>query len=94
MDIDLWFGLSYANYQVLHRSILQSMPEDWQERFVAMLEELAEAAWDIPQASYRVMAVDESGKFIQDPVPHYNRGRTKLTLRGRQPSSPYAGLSG
>lgn len=43
-----WFGLSYCNYLVLHRTILQSMPDEWQERFVACLHELGEAARDLP----------------------------------------------
>lgn len=38
-DIHLYFGLSYANYLVLHRTLLQSMPLEWQHRFVAMLQE-------------------------------------------------------
>lgn len=40
VDIHLWFGLTYSNYLVLHRSILQSAPEEWQHRFTALLDEL------------------------------------------------------
>lgn len=81
-DIHTWFGLTYANYLCLPRSILQSMPDEWQRRFVVCLEELRTAAWDVPQHySYRVMAIDENGKFAKDPVPHYNRGRTRVLLR-------------
>ncbi|EFC79182.1 hypothetical protein FrEUN1fDRAFT_7713, partial [Parafrankia sp. EUN1f] len=32
--IHTWFGLSYSNYLVLPRSLLQSMPDRWQEPFV------------------------------------------------------------
>lgn len=35
-----FFGLSYANYLVVPRAVLQSMPLEWQERFVACLREL------------------------------------------------------
>ncbi len=35
-----FFGLSYSNYLVLHRSLLQSMPDDWQVRFVDCINEL------------------------------------------------------
>jgi hypothetical protein len=49
------FGLSYANYLVLPRTLLQSMPEAWQARFVAMLGELAEAFDHVEQAQcYKV----------------------------------------
>ncbi|MFF9118328.1 hypothetical protein ACF09Y_22460 [Streptomyces massasporeus] len=44
-----WFSLSYCNYQVLHRTLMQSMPIDWQERMVACLEELAAAYQHVEQ---------------------------------------------
>lgn len=44
------FGLSYANYLTLPRTLLQSMPIGWQERFVACLDELATAFRHVPQA--------------------------------------------
>lgn len=85
--IHVWFELTYANYLVLPRSILQSMPGDWQKRFVACLTELQEAARDVPQAEqYRVHVTDARGRFVSDPVPHYNRGRTRVPLRTLPPS--------
>jgi len=82
MDIHTFFGLTYANYLVLHRSILQSMPLDWQERFVVMLQEVERASADIETPySYSVQARSADGKFTEDPVPHYNRGRTRLPIR-------------
>lgn len=77
--IHTWFNLTYANYLVLPRAILQSMPEDWQRRFVRCLEDLerqyGELEW--PHA-YRVNAVDSRGKYVKDPIPHYDRGRTRV----------------
>lgn len=82
MDVHTWFGLSYANFLVLPRIVLQSMPEDWQERFVALVEE-AEHTFACPAPyAYRVSAVDEHGRFVKDPTPHYNRGRARLFPRG------------
>jgi hypothetical protein len=40
-----YFELSYANYLVVHRTLMQSMPPEWQERIVACLREL-DAAFD------------------------------------------------
>lgn len=78
--IHLWFNLTYANYLCLPRSVLQSMPQEWQARFCEMLGELDDAFGHLEWPSYRVSAVDKSnGQFISDPIPHYNRGRTKLT---------------
>ncbi len=58
-DVHTWFGLSYSNYQVLHRTLLQSMPDEWQHRFVTCLEELRGAFRHVEQApGYEVNAVE------------------------------------
>lgn len=78
-DIHGWFGLTYANYLTLPRAVLQSMPGEWQERFVAMLHELDESYGHLDWPySYRVSAIDVNGRFVKDPIPHYNRGRTYI----------------
>lgn len=71
-----WFGLSYASYLVVNRSLLQSMPDEWQRRFVACLEELNAHFAGVPEPLYTVNARDDSGRFIKDPIPNYDRGRT------------------
>lgn len=54
------FGLSYANYLVIPRTLLQSMPQEWQVKFVALLDEMDEAFQHVPQAEcYKVEAVTE-----------------------------------
>jgi len=124
-----YFGLTYSNYLVAPRTVLQSMPLDWQERFVALLNEIDEVFPDLPSPTYdvRVLArelellyeypdcgeCDGSGLgaddedeecsacdgtgteeneaaaemryetpeevgFKADPIPGYNRGRTRL----------------
>ena len=55
-----WFSLSYSNYLVLPRTLLQSMPIEWQERMVACLTELQDAFEHLPQPeAYRVEAATE-----------------------------------
>lgn len=83
MDIHTWFNLTYSNYMVLHRTLLQSMPEEWQHKFVALVRELNSAFDHIERAdSYRVTPVDPiTGRFAKEPVPHYNRGRTHIEPR-------------
>jgi hypothetical protein len=84
-SIHMWFNLTYANYLVLNRSVLQSMPDEWQSRFVACLEELLDTVhrsdvdFEFP-SSYAVMPRGDDGRFFKDPVPHYNRGRTRIPL--------------
>ena len=127
-DVHTYFGLSYANYLVLPRTLLQSMSEAWQHQFVGLVNELHDAFEHVKQApTYQVLAGrtiqldemteselhaagisvegdDEDGPgsetryhrqsdgaeltgndygFVpgQDPVPHYNRGRTRIAPR-------------
>ncbi len=76
-DIHEWFGLSYSSYLVLPRSILQSMPDEWQKQFVALLDE-AESLYGGYNMQYTVMARDNSGRFVKDPLRDYQRGRRKI----------------
>ncbi len=51
------FGLTYANYLVLHRTLMQSMPVGWQRRMVACLDELRAAFGHLAQPeAFRVEA--------------------------------------
>lgn len=124
--VHTWFGLSYSNYQVLPRTLMQSMPVQWQERMVACLEELHAAFAHIEQPdTYQVQPARECEygdlseadmKHLKvtadwdqdepwpdryydadgnergpddrllvpsgdDPIPHYNRGRTYIEPR-------------
>lgn len=79
--IHTWFSLTYANYLILPRSVLQSMPDKWQKKFVELLEECSESFGYLDWPRYSCYARGNDGKFIQDPIPHYNRGRTKLEAK-------------
>lgn len=77
-----YFGLTYANYLVLHRSFLQSMPDEWQTQFVRMLRQLDDAFQHVDKPDmFRVHATTWAGRYAKDPVPHYNRGRTFIEPR-------------
>lgn len=89
-DIHGWFGLTYASYLVVPRSVLQSMPADWQDRFVHLLGELDDTRWNekLPSnASYRVELRSyihkSSGKTtwggkVTDPLGDYRRGARNI----------------
>lgn len=47
--IHTWFGLTYSNHQVLPRTLMQSMPVEWQTRMVACMEELRAAFEHVDQ---------------------------------------------
>lgn len=71
-----FFNLSYASYLVLPRSMLQSMPKDWQAKFVMMLEEIRDMFGDYPEdGTYKVRLRDEQGRCMVDPLADYERGR-------------------
>jgi hypothetical protein len=71
--VHAWFELSRASYAVLPRVILQSMPLEWQEKFVALMDEVDE----IPEMScpkdgnYIVLVRGKDGRFCRDGLPSY-----------------------
>jgi len=78
-----WFELSYCSYLVMPRSVLQSMPVEWQRQLVELLEAVPETLEvdDMPQ--YKCIAVDERGKFVRDPFRAYERGRRRIPAKGK-----------
>jgi hypothetical protein len=77
-----WFELSYANYLTIPRTALQSMPVNWQERFVKCLEELDEKLdWRPETGRYFVTLRDDQGRYQHDPLCDYQRGRRKMELK-------------
>lgn len=58
--VHTWFSLSYANFLVWHRAHMQSMPLEWQERFVDLAEEMEAAYPDHAAVDYEVATVDRN----------------------------------
>jgi hypothetical protein len=74
-----WFELSYAQYLTVPRSVLQSMPKEWQDRFVKCLEELDEKIdWRPQEGCYWVKLKDDKGRYMRDPLMDYERGRRRV----------------
>lgn len=77
-----YFGLTYCSYIVLPRTVLQSMPEDWQDKFISLMEEMdGRTGWrqQLP-GEYNVTMRTDDGKFSIDPFLDYERGRRKIPL--------------
>lgn len=71
-----WFELTYAQYLTIPRSVLQSMSNLWQEKFVSLLEELDETIdWRPNGGRYWVRLKDITGRFVEDGFMDYERGR-------------------
>lgn len=66
------FGLTYASYLVYPRAILEAMPYAWQEKLIALLDELHETFEGYePPGGYSVHAKDERHRFTRDPLRDY-----------------------
>ena len=87
--IHCWFELSYAEYLTIPRSVLQSMPVEWQGRFVRCLEELDETIdWRPSEGCYWVRLKDSRGRFVHDLLMDYERGRRKIPHCTLTPAAP------
>ena len=81
-----WFELTYAQYLTIPRSVLQSMPRKWQEKFTELLYQLdAEMDWRPKDGQYWVQLRDDKGRYLKlsayDPFMDYERGRRVIKNR-------------
>lgn len=83
-DVHGWFGLTYANYQVLHRSLMQDMPPEWQHAFVALLEELR-AAYPSAPGDFMVKMRGDGGRFVTDRLANYRYPDTAALEAAKNP---------
>lgn len=84
------FGLTYASYLVMHRSLLQRMPVEWQRKFVQLCDEYWQV-WDCMKADldFVVQVRDERGRFVEDPLRNYRHTPSDLIEAVRRnPQSP------
>ena len=85
--VHAFFGLSYSSYLVLPRTVLQSMPINWQAKFVQMFEDIRKTI-DISKVDiggeYLVKLRDsDTGRLVKDDLANYERGRRRLPLRAK-----------
>jgi len=84
-----WFELSYAQYLTLPRSIMQAMPNLWQEKIVALLEELDRTfAWrpnegkqyrvTLHEVDYDAEGEEYWGERVDDPLANYRYAETEI----------------
>lgn len=77
--IHLYFELTYSSYLVLERTLLQSLPHDWQDRFVALMREAEELTMWLPERHYQVNEVARGGgRFVRRTLPAYRHGPRSL----------------
>ena len=77
-----WFELTYAQYLTIPRSVLQSMPIDWQKKLRDLLNELdATIDWRPLEGRYWVTLKDGRGRYAHDPLMDYERGRRRIPCK-------------
>lgn len=78
-----WFELSYAQYLTIPRTVLQSMPTEWQRNFVDLLKKLdGTINWRPDGKTYWVQLKDnETGEYCHDELADYQRGRRILPYK-------------
>jgi len=74
-EINRWFGLTYASWLTIPRVLLQDMPDEWQAKFVALLEEYENSYPNQPATGTRVQLTDLNNKLIKTPewILNYRR---------------------
>ena len=84
-DLSCHFGLSYANYLTIPRSILEAMPDHWQGKLSVLLSELDERVaankieWPVGGEQIEVRLRTKEGRYTDDPYSQY-RHRTDINL--------------
>jgi hypothetical protein len=74
-----WFGLTYCSYMVLPRTMLQSMPDSWQDKFIKLINEMDDRLGHYNKVySYTVLSKNSDNKFMHDDLRDYERGRRLL----------------
>lgn len=87
-----WFGLTYGNYLVVPRTLLEQMPMDWQNEMVSLLDKADAFFSDVPDYEYKVTAIDPKTKrYTKDPLAEY---RHPMSLTPREQEGLRDGTAG
>lgn len=73
-----WFGLSYAGWLTLPRVLMHEMPDEWQEKMSALLEEWDET-WDTENTPSPFVSARVGNRFTRWPswVTNYRHPNQK-----------------
>lgn len=66
VDLQSWFGLSYASWLTMPRVLMEAMPGDWQSRIAPLLWEYSEA-WDTGRLAAPYVLARNGNKFTAWP---------------------------
>ena len=85
-DVHDSFGLTYASYLAVPRSLLQEMPAEWQHEFTRLMDAFNDA-FPGHDAEYAVFLRGERSRFERDPLRNYRHpdGRAIEAARADRP---------
>ena len=70
-----WFGLSYSNFLTIPRLVLESMPFEWQEKMVELLEKMDNTFdWRPKEGNYWVSRKNDKGEYCSLDLGDYRHG--------------------
>ena len=79
------FGLTYASFLVWPRVLMQEMPLEWQQRFVALAKEFNNTFEGYePANGYIVMGRDQQHRFASPILPNYRHPQAGQIERYRR----------
>lgn len=75
-----WFGLSYAGWLTIPRCLMHEMPDEWQDKMAALLEEYDKTFPNQPDVSTSVSFKDRNGRFTKGPEWLHQYRRPRLDM--------------
>ncbi len=76
--LPFWSSTNHTNYLIIQRSLLQSMPLEWQNKLITMLQEMAETFGNKSNGDFKLSRISE-GAYIKDPLADHGRGKRIVT---------------
>lgn len=87
-DLSRYFGLSYATWLTLPRVLMEQMPDEWQGKMAALLNEYQETFPNQPDLGTQVRCTDLDNRLVKTPQWLINYRHPNLEeinkLRGKE----------
>lgn len=94
-DLWLWFGASHSAWLTLPRSLMHSMPDDWQKQMAGLLDQW-DAAWNTAHLPAPYVSARDGAKFTRWPewlLNYRHPAKDEIdAVRAPQPAFNFGGL--
>ena len=74
-ELSQWFGLSYSSFLTVPRVLMEAMPDEWQGKMAALLNEYENTFPNRPDGMGSRVQITQDGKLIKTPewILNYRR---------------------